>query len=181
MPNVKLSLEGFRPLRKGETGYSQRRYINESTGEILSVRQYQKLAQRTILPPKPITTSKIPSPTKVTSKKTTAQPTIAFIKDKREGYTQTSKQTNTTFYVPISQKSIYALRLRQYTDNANRLARQAGLPEITLKQAMQSPEFKLYYKWSKSRDKSPTGKLAQALIAFGLRDPNADYDVGDTP
>lgn len=42
-----LSYQDFRVIRKGESGYSPtaRRYISPSTGEVLSVRQFQKRAE----------------------------------------------------------------------------------------------------------------------------------------
>jgi hypothetical protein len=46
-----LSYGDFRPLRKGESGYSPtaRRYVSPSTGEILPVRQFQKRAEGSAL------------------------------------------------------------------------------------------------------------------------------------
>jgi hypothetical protein len=46
-----LSYGDFRPLRKGEAGYSPtaRRYVSPSSGEILSVRQFQKGAEGSAL------------------------------------------------------------------------------------------------------------------------------------
>lgn len=42
-----LSYQDFRVIRRGEAGYSPtaRRYVSPSTGEVLSVRQYQKRAE----------------------------------------------------------------------------------------------------------------------------------------
>jgi hypothetical protein len=58
---TKLSYGDFRPLRKGETGYSKtaRKYISSSSGEVIPVARFQKLAKgipsKTAKPSKPNT------------------------------------------------------------------------------------------------------------------------------
>lgn len=63
MARIKLSYGTFRPLKKGETGYSStaRKYINDQ-GEIIPVAQYQRLARaKQGLGPQP---SRQPKPSK---------------------------------------------------------------------------------------------------------------------
>jgi hypothetical protein len=74
----------------------------------------------------------------------------------------------------------YYDKLKRYVTHQNTLYAGVGQP-ITLNQARQSTHFKELYKALKSKDNSKNGPKAKALIAFGLRDANADYDVGETP
>lgn len=49
MAREKLSYSDYRPIKRGETGYSKtkRHYISPSTGDVISVRQFQKHAHTT--------------------------------------------------------------------------------------------------------------------------------------
>lgn len=140
---VRLQFEDFRPLKKGEGGYSptRRLYISPSTGEVITKYRFQKEAVRVEVQPK-----------------------------RKHIISTASKQAN------------YRDKLKRYVDVVNEKEKSVGGTNfITLNDARKDALFKMYYKDLKTKDNSKNGKKARALVAFGLRDEEAEYDVGDTP
>jgi len=163
--HTRLVYEDFRPLRPGESGYvaSKRLLISPSTGEIISRRKFITYAEKQkyhiqpkkAIKPKPVIPAKKTVIISLTGKKT------EIIRKKKDRYN---------------------MRVNQYVENINSELISAGFePDFTRNEAIHSPVFQQIYKDLASKDKSPGGKKAQALIALGLRDARANYDVGDTP
>lgn len=166
------NVQGFTPLRdvSGKLD-SRRRAINPSTGEVISLRQYQKL-QKQVAPTTPTPTPKPPkrSTTPRQSKQVVAQA-------KGGGHT----------------RDYYKQQVGIFMDARNKQLANAGASLYTKRsEVIQSSEFKAYYKalkpparnMSDAQKKawnSPKGKKAQALVNLGLRQPDADYPVGETP
>lgn len=56
-----------------------------------------------------------------------------------------------------------------------------GKPERSRREIMNDPATKQAIAGLKTKNRSAQKPKAKALVYFGRRDPNADYDVGDTP
>lgn len=70
---------------------------------------------------------------------------------------------------------------RQRYWNVVREFRDTNFPDMSLQEARQTAGFRNMLIDLYSTDRSPTGKLARALVTLGRRDPFAKYNVGDTP
>ena len=180
--NTSGSGQGFIPLRDSSGKLdSRRRAINPSTGEVISLRQYQKLQKQGLAP---------------VSKRQTDQPKAAPT-PKRQAQPKATKTSNQ----PVVAKTRAASQARNYykqevgtfMDARNKQLANAGLPLYTKRsEVIRSAEFKAYYQAIKPPSKGmsedqkkkwndPKGKKAQALVKLGLRQPDADYPVGETP
>ncbi len=51
----------------------------------------------------------------------------------------------------------------------------------SVEQAANSEDFKLVLEMIASKDHSPDGEVARALVAIGRREPEWDWNVGETP
>lgn len=140
-----LSYGDFTPLTVGGKRDQARRYVSPSTGEVISLRQFQKGARGGV------------------------------------SYEQYQRQRASQGVLPRRYKLTQKSDLTLYVENVNRTAARDGLPFITEKDAAASPEFKLLRRWIRSKDASPKGKRAQALVMLGLREPWWEWDVGETP
>lgn len=156
MARPTLSYGDYRPLRKGELGYSKtaRRYVSDTTGRIISVREFQKHATRTSPPPKTV-----PG---------TAAPTSV-------GAIQVASTR--------AGKTRYKEFITIYQRNANIERAKQGLPPLTRRDVIRNSEFKAAYKIIArgKKDKSPNGPLASALVTMGLRKPEWQFPVGESP
>jgi hypothetical protein len=154
MAERKASLPGYQQL----PGDSKRRVVTP-TGEIISRRQYQKLLNEGLAPEKAALQRKAEQP------KTPQQE-----RAERFGYTQ---------------KSDYSDKLDNFVKKWN--ADHPDDPPIKKGEAMRMIEFRAAYavharqRNRKRPDTSPTGAWAQALVEMGLREPEWDWAVGDTP
>src|SRR5712692_377705 len=145
-------LAGYQPI-KGDP----RRRVVAPNGEIISRRQYQTL-QRGMTPEKAAQQAKAERP------KTPEQ-------ERRES-------------LGVTQKSDYASKLDAFVSHWN-----ANHPDerMSKAEAIRSIEFKAAYseharqRSRKRPDTSSTGPWAQALVEMGLREPEWDWAVGDTP
>ncbi len=146
-------LPGYRPIK----GDVRRRMITPS-GETISRRQYQKILHGGTTPEQAAKQAKAEKPR-------TAQ------EERREKFGFTSKTD-------------YADKLDAFTKHWN--ATHPG-DQITRREAMGRNEFKYAYgihsrqRDRKRPDRSPTGEWAQALVDMGLREPEWDWAVGETP
>lgn len=146
-------LPGYQPI-KGDP----RRRVVAPSGEIISRRQYQKLQHEGLSPEEVARQAKAAKP------KTPEQ-------ERRES-------------LGVTQKSDYASKLDAFVSHWN-----ANHPDqrISKAEAIRSIEFKAAYatharmRDRKRPDRSPTGPWAQALVEMGLREPEWDWAVGDTP
>jgi hypothetical protein len=150
---AKESLPGYQPI----PGDSRRRVI-APTGEVISRRQYQKLLNEGV------------SPEKAAEQRRAEQPkTPRQERAEQFGYTQ---------------KSDYSDKLDSFTKKWNV---EHEDDQISKREAMRRIEFKAAYaeharqRGRKRPDTSPTGAWAQALVDMGLREPEWDWKVGDTP
>lgn len=147
----------FQPLTINGARDKKYRYVNPTTGEVISKSSYYRKQ-------KP---AKSPTPTGGTtegpSSIDTARPNDSFIQEHKQR-------------VNNSRENI----LKTYTDKLNRDARIYGLPLITEKEAAKQAEFKFILKALKSKDNSAKGKKAQALVLLGLRDADWTNDVGSS-
>lgn len=149
---VRLSLAGFRPLERGEGGYSKskRLQINPGTGEVISRREFVKRAERIpyISPVKPAKPRQIRQEQgKLTRAKTSAK----ALKQYRQ-------------LVDI------------YKNNVNEVMQQMNLPLLTHNDIRQSKEFQMYFKAYKNyKDRQKGGLRHQALILFGVLEEEDDY------
>ncbi len=109
---------------------SARQYVNISTGEVFSRRQYDKIA--------------------------------ASVKA-----------------APVRKGSMVRYN-RMVSDFQAYMKREHGI-EMTRREVRQSADMKSIVKDLRSKDTSPDGKKAKALVRLGRRRPEADYPVGDTP
>lgn len=145
-------LAGYQPI-KGDP----RRRVVAPNGQIISRRAYQTL-QRGMTPEKAARQAKAEQP------KTPEQ-------ERRESF-------------GVTQKSDYADKLDAFTKRWN-----TDHPDdqISKAEAMRRIEFKAAYsvharqRDRKKPDVSPTGPWAQALVVMGLREPEWDWAVGETP
>ena len=146
-------LPGYQPI-KGDP----RRRVVAPNGEIISRRQYQKLQHEGLSPEEVARQAKAAKP------KTPEQ-------ERRES-------------LGVTQKSDYADKLDAFTKQWNSLHPD---DRITKAEAMRRIEFKAAYaeharqRSRKRPDDSPTGPWAQSLVVLGVREPEADWRVGDTP
>jgi|SRR6266478_5024023 len=146
------NLPGYQPIK----GDSRRRVVAPN-GEIISRRQYQ-----TLLAGK--------SPEQAAKEVKAAKPK--------------SPQAERQERLGVTQKSDYSDKLDAFTKTWN-----TNHPDdrITKGEAMRRIEFKAAYaehvrqRNRKKPDVSPTGPWAQALVEMGLREPEWDWAVGETP
>jgi hypothetical protein len=150
MPTSSYRYEDFRPLKRGEAGYSRtrRQYVSPSTGEILPVSRFQQLAR---------------------------------------GGTSYREYREERLKAGISPKTYHSGKtyrnqlFTEYYDAQVKIAIQNNLPVPTPQELQNSIEWHLIPNWLKTKDNSPTGKKAQALIWLGRRQPGWYWDVSDTP
>jgi hypothetical protein len=146
-------LPGYRPIP-----HDPLRRVVTPSGETISRRQYQKLQHGGVTPEQAAKQAKAEKPR-------TAQ------EERREKFGYTSKTD-------------YADKLDAFTKHWN--ATHPG-DQITRREAMGRNEFKYAYgihsrqRDRKRPDRSPTGEWAQALVDMGLREPEWDWAVGETP
>lgn len=158
---IRLSLQGFRQIRKGEPGYSEtrRRYINEESGEILTKYRYQQLAERL--------------PTKVYE-----QQLRESVASAREAET-----LRTHNYTP-SEKShpSFQRNLNQFYTQENERRLEAGEPTLTYSAAMADQKFIQAQELLLAGDRSKGGGVAYALFLLGYlgEEEWMDYDPGET-
>lgn len=175
MPQKKRFVyEDFRAIRKGEPGYSptRRQMISPSTGEIIPRSQFVKQAKveyYEYTPKRKEKTKYVEEPDRYEGLRGRKEPTHYI--------SRTIERIEHR-----NQLSYYNMRVDQFVRYHNHLLQQQGIETpLTRGQAMRDPEFKQLYQDLKSKDNSPSGKKAKALVDLGLRDESADYDVGDTP
>lgn len=157
---AKLVFEDFRPIRKGEAGYSAtaRRYISESTGEILSTRAFQTRAHGG-------------QSFEKRRSKAVAQHTFLGAPAPRT-YRSSGKGTSYKDFITM------------YRDTINAERAVLGLPELSRNDVRTSQDFKDAYKaiahGGKNRDKSADGPLAKALVKMGRRKKEWTFPVGES-
>lgn len=151
----------FQPLVTNGKRDKKYRYVNPTTGQVISKSTYYR-KYREKQPPSSTGDSTPPSVSP--SSIDTARPNDSFIQEHKQR-------------VNNSRENI----LKTYTDKLNRDARIYGLPLITEKEAAKQAEFKFILKALKTKDNSAKGKKAQALVLLGLRDADWTNDVGNSP
>lgn len=67
-----------------------------------------------------------------------------------------------------------------YLERVNKDNAITGLPEMTRAEAKKQADYKFIKSAMKSKDNSPTGKKAQALVLLGFRQPEWTWNVGDS-
>lgn len=158
MSKERLSYQDYRPLHKGEAGYSatRRQYVSPSNGDIISLARFQKGAHGE-----------------------QTYNTRRFIKTVVRG--EKIEKRN-----PRANEQ-YKRMLTSHVNKVNREREKTGEKPITRGEARQSQDFKDAYAAlkregrRKAKDNAPHGKLARALEDLGLREVDADYPVGETP
>lgn len=147
-------LPGYQPI-KGDP----RRRVVAPSGEIISRRQYQKLQHEGLSPEQVARQAKAAKP------KTPEQ-------ERRES-------------LGVNRKSDYADKLDAFVKNWN--ANHPDNVPIKKGEAIHMIEFRAAYavharmRDRKKPDVSPTGLWARSLVDLGVREPEADWNVGDTP
>lgn len=142
---VRLSVPGFEPLyTKSGQRDKAKRYLNKTTGERISLKEFQKRARGGLT------------------------------------YGEYRKQQAAKGVA----KKVYKRKIEQdlalYLERVNRTNKQTGLPEMTAEEARKQADFKFIRKALRSKDNSPTGKKAQALVLLGLRESYWTWKVGDS-
>ena len=177
------NVQGFIPLRVNGKLDSRRRAVNTSTGEIISLRQYQKLQKQTAS-----SQTSQPAQTAQSTQKPKRTPQKSITKKQSQGSSPVVAQAKVSH-----SRDYYKQQVGIFMDARNKQLANSGLPLYTKRSdVIRSQEFKAYYQAIKPPSKSmsdaqkkkwndPKGKKAQALVNLGLRSPEADYPVGETP
>ena len=150
----------FTPLYTNGKRDKKYRYVNTTTGEVISSSTFYRKSKSTT-----------PTVTATTDSHTVEKPSSSTLT--RPADTTLSEHRR---QVNNSRENI----LKTYTDKLNRDARIYGLPLITEKEAAKQAEFKFILRALKTKDNSAKGKKAQALVLLGLRDPEWTNDVGSS-
>lgn len=174
--NTRLVYGDFIPYKV--TG-SKRQYVSPSTGEVISLRQFQKNATRVPYTPPPkkqkvAPQKRAPPPPKPSRGGTTTN-------GGGTGGTGTVISKNGTLFYQSQQR---ANKLDKYyhaldgfikTFNEKDKNRPGHVP-LDRNTARQSPEFKFYYKaYKNTGDRKKGGLRHQALIYFGYLEEEDDY------
>lgn len=73
------------------------------------------------------------------------------------------------------------LLFQEYYNNIVVQSSREGFHPPTKQEARKDQEWQLLPTYLRSKDKKPGGRLSQALIWLGRRDPNAWWGIGETP
>jgi hypothetical protein len=194
MANVRLSYKDFIPIK----GSKKREYKSTSTGEVISVRQFQKYATRTEIPEKPKTPRKRSTPTKKSEKRTQEKQVVTPQKKthkRREEFknreqlevpsTLSDEFKDFSEYSPIrplNEKQIererYNHAARAYADRVNR---ETATYDLEFKKvgptwAKSNLEFKEHYKaYKNGADRKKGGDRHMALLSFGYLEEGDEY------
>jgi histone H3/H4 len=192
MSRVKLTYADFRPTRAGETGYKAKWYISESTGELIPVARFQKLAhgglpysQRR----KQTDATKQALAQEALQRVTPQAQQLADASGRAVTITVRKRATSSPpLLASINAEARYSRSyqgfLHRYWVRTNGDRSLKELPPITYRQAQTSPDFVQAYAvlkaFKKGDDTSSTGPLALALVALKLRDLEDTSDLGMT-
>ncbi len=169
MKKVTLHYKDYVPLKN-----KSRQYVSKSTGEIISLRQFQTGAKGGV----PLETRKkiVEQYKKLTGK----EPTKQYIKNEAR----------------IAQKSIEIKKIeiaRKRAENKGRRDRildaftdkvvnaDKSLPPVSRDFVKNTKEFQDLLKDLRTKSNKPGGRKARALEKLGWRKKGASYDVGNTP
>lgn len=153
----KLTYQDFRPLRKGEAGYSPtaRKYLSPSTGEVIPLRKFQTLAHKG-----------------ESFEKRRKRATVLH------GVTpRTYRSTRGTSYKDF---------ITEYQKTQNPILLTQGLKPLSREDVRRDPDFKEAYAAIvrsgkvKNVDRSADGPLARALVKMGRRQKEWRFPVGES-
>lgn len=175
----RVIVEGFTPLRN-----KQREYRNDKTGQVISKRQYQKLqAMQSLGLSAPVSNEKA---AKLREEKGRAKAGDGWIfasgRTKMARYNSLVDSYKSKQFEIGEENLIKKIKAGEATESDLKKFRKAGKDQFKVRGNSESAQrFKQLQKDLKSKDNSPTGKKAQALIQLGRREPEFRGLVGESP
>ena len=154
-----VQVPGFIPLRN-----KQREYKNEKTGEVISKRQYQKKQAELSL-----------------GVKITSNEQAAKLRQKKAVEIGTRGEEGKKLVAGARHMSRYNSLVKSFKEGE---AKRLGIPESKIRVRGDSDtakRFKQLQKDLRSKDNSPNGRKARALVALGRRSLEWDMPVGESP
>lgn len=177
----RLSYGDFRPLRKGEAGYSptRRLLVSPSTGEIISRREFIKKASREPLPKSP----RAPSGRKTRRDKGMTRSDYKLLKPLLQEVEKRKKKS-----IPLDKdvsRRRFTKAKERHIDKLNRQRRARKQPELPYTYEPQEPEFYDNYDRIRHPDDYDTASVKESYDYFYYDEDTGDYEeefpLGETP